>query len=171
MFTFVKVNLTFGVIMPEKINLTERQLSILRKLFAEGRVFRARRVEKNQSILAAELGITRQALSTHFRELRRLGLLRAGRGFIDLTEKATRILGEPQTQAFVLVKIEPRMRRSAYKEIKNLDVQQASRVTGSVDVILLVDRSKLNRLLEALSRMPGVKETSAHMVLAPLVKE
>jgi DNA-binding Lrp family transcriptional regulator len=157
--------------MPEKADLTERQLSILRKLFAESKVFRSRRIEKNQSTLAAELGITRQALSAHFRELRRLGLLRTGRGFIDLTEKATRILGEPQSQAFVLVKIEPRKRRAAYEEIKNLDVQQAFRVTGSVDVIVLADRLKLNKLLEALSRVPGVKETSAHLVLAPLVRE
>ncbi len=156
--------------MPEKICLTERQLSILRKLFAEGKVFRARRVEKNQNTLAAELGITRQALSAHFRELRKLGLLRAGREFIDLTEKATSILGESQSQAFVLVKIEPRLRRVAYKEIKDLDVQQAFRVTGGVDVIVLADRSKLNKLLESLSRVPGVKETSAHLVLAPLVK-
>lgn len=151
--------------------MTERQLSILRKLFAESKVFRSRRIEKNQSTLAAELGITRQALSAHFRELRRLGLLRTGRGFIDLTEKTTRILGEPQSQAFVLVKIEPRKRRAAYEEIKNLNVQQAFRVTGSVDVIVLADRLKLNKLLEALSRVPGVKETSAHLVLAPLVKE
>jgi len=157
--------------MPEKVDMTERQLSILRKLFAESKVFRSRRIEKNQSTLAAELGITRQALSAHFRELRRLGLLRTGRGFIDLTEKTTRILGEPQSQAFVLVKIEPRKRRAAYEEIKNLNVQQAFRVTGSVDVIVLADRLKLNKLLEALSRVPGVKETSAHLVLAPLVKE
>lgn len=157
--------------MSEKADLTERQLSILRKLFAESKVFRSRRIEKNQSTLAAELGITRQALSAHFREFRRLGLLRTGRGFIDLTEKATRIFGEPQSQAFVLVKIEPRKRRAAYEEIKNLDVQQAFRVTGSVDVIVLADRLKLNKLLEALSRVPGVKETSAHLVLAPLVRE
>jgi DNA-binding Lrp family transcriptional regulator len=157
--------------MPEKVDMTERQLSILRKLFAESKVFRSRRVEKNQSTIAAELGITRQALSAHFRELRKLGLLRTGRGFIDLTEKTTRILGEPQSQAFVLVKIEPRKRRAAYEEIKNLNVQQAFRVTGSVDVIVLADRLKLNKLLDALSRVPGVKETSAHLVLAPLVKE
>jgi len=157
--------------MQEKADVTERQLSILRKLFAESKVFRSRRVEKNQSTMAAELGITRQALSAHFRELRKLGLLRTGRGFIDLTEKTTRILGEPQSQAFVLIKIEPRKRRAAYEEIKNLNVQQAFRVTGSVDVIVLADRLKLNKLLEALSRVPGVKETSAHLVLAPLVRE
>jgi DNA-binding Lrp family transcriptional regulator len=157
--------------MQDKADLTERQLSILRKLFAESKVFRSRRIEKNQSTMAAEFGITRQALSAHFRELRKLGLLRTGRGFIDLTEKTTRILGEPQSQAFVLIKIEPRKRRAAYEEIKNLNVQQAFRVTGSVDVIVLADRLKLNKLLEALSRVPGVKETSAHLVLAPLVRE
>ncbi|MDH5685397.1 MAG: helix-turn-helix domain-containing protein, partial [Hadesarchaea archaeon] len=79
--------------MPKEAELTERQLSILRKLFNEGKVMRVRRVKKTQAALAEELGITRQALSSHLRELRELGLLNAGRGFIDLSEKAGHILG------------------------------------------------------------------------------
>jgi DNA-binding Lrp family transcriptional regulator len=154
--------------MSEKLELTERQLFILRKLYHEGKALRVRRVEKLQSILSSELGITRQALSGHLRELRKLGLLKTGRGFIDLTARAIDLLGEPPSQAFVLVKIEPRMRRRVYKEITELDVLQAFRVTGDVDLIVVVDRSKLDKTLKFLSGVQGVRDTSAHLVLTPL---
>ena len=156
--------------MPKEAGLTERQLSILRKLFSEGRVMRVRRVQKTQTALAEEFGITRQALSTHLRGMRELELLNAGRGFIDLSEKAGRVLGEPPTQAFVFVKIEPKKRRNVYKEIMSLDVLQAFRVTGDVDLIIVVDRQKLDKVLKSLSAIDGVKGTSAHLVLSPLVE-
>ncbi len=72
----------------KKVELTGRQLSILRKLFDEGTQMRVRRVEKTQFALALELGITRQALSNHLRKFRELGMLSSGRGFIDISEKA-----------------------------------------------------------------------------------
>ena len=150
--------------------MTERQLSILRKLFNEGKMMRVRRVKKTQVALAKELGITRQALNNHLRELRELELLNAGRGFIDLSEKAVRVLGEPSTQAFVFAKIEPKKRRNVYKEIMSLDVLQAFRVTGDVDLIVVVDRQKLDKVLKSLSGIDGVKGTSAHLVLSPLVE-
>jgi len=150
--------------------LTERQLSILRKLFNEGKAIRVRRVKKTQAVLAKEFGITRQALSSHLRELRELGILNAGRGFIDLSEKAERILEEPPTQAFVFAKVEPKKRRNVYKEIMSLDVLQAFRVTGDVDLIVVVDRQKLDEVLKSLSGINGVKGTSAHLVLSPLVE-
>lgn len=154
--------------MQKEAELTERQLSILRKLLSEGKPMRVRRLEKTQAALAEEFGITRQALSSHLRELRELGLLNAGRGFIDLSEKASHILGEPPTQAFIFAKIEPKKRRSAYKEILSLDVLQAFRVTGDVDLIVIVDRQKLDKVLKMLSNIDGVKGTSAHLVLAPI---
>ena len=150
--------------------MTERQLSILRKLFNEGKAIRVRRVKKTQAVLAKEFGITRQALSSHLRELRELGILNAGRGFIDLSEKAERILEEPPTQAFVFAKVEPKKRRNVYKEIMSLDVLQAFRVTGDVDLIVVVDRQKLDEVLKSLSGINGVKGTSAHLVLSPLVE-
>ena len=156
--------------MSDEAELTERQLSILRKLFNEGKLMRVRRVKKTQAALAEELGITRQALSSHLRELRELELLNAGRGFIDLSEKAGRILGEPPTQAFVFAKIEPKKRRNVYKEIMSMDVLQAFRVTGDVDLIVVVDRQKLDKVLKSLSGIDGVKGTSAHLVLSPLVE-
>lgn len=156
--------------MPKEAKLTERQLSILRKLFNEGKVMRVRRVKKTQAALAEELGITRQALSSHLRELRELELLNAGRGFIDLSEKSGNILGGAPTQAFVFAKIEPKKRHNVYKEIMSLDVLQAFRVTGNVDLIIVVDRQKLDKVLKSLSGIDGVKGTSAHLVLSSLVE-
>jgi DNA-binding Lrp family transcriptional regulator len=138
----------------------------LRKLFSEGKPVHARRVEKKQEQLAAELGITRQALGTHLRELRRVGLLKTGRGFIDLTEGSTHVLGEPSSRAFVFATIEPKLRRRAYQAITSLDVLQAFRVTGDVDLVVVVERQKLDKVLKSISGIPGVRKTSAHLVLA-----
>lgn len=156
--------------MRKGIEPTGRQLFILRKLFSEGNMLQVRRIEKTQAALSAEFGITRQALSSHLRELRRLDLINTGRGFIDLTHKAVRMLGESSGQAFVFVKIEPKMRRKAYKEIMALDVLQAFRVTGDVDLIITVDRLKLDKVLKSLSSISGIKGTSAHLILAPLME-
>ncbi|KUO42122.1 MAG: AsnC family transcriptional regulator [Hadesarchaea archaeon YNP_N21] len=157
--------------MPEKIELKERQLSILRKLLKEGKTLRIKRVEKNQFELANELGITRQALSGHLRELKKLGLLTTGRGFIDLTQKTMRMLGEKSDLAFIFAKIEPKLRRKAYNEISELDVFQIYRVTGDVDLIIQVERSKLDKVLKSLSQIKGVQSTSTHIVLNQLVGE
>lgn len=132
---------------------------------------RVRRVGKTQAALAGELGITRQALSSHLRELRERGLLNSGRGFIDILEGATFALGEPPTQAFIFVRVEPKMRHSAYKEIMALDVLQAHRVTGDIDLVLVVDRQKLNPILKSLSNIRGMRDTSAHIVVSSLVEE
>lgn len=156
--------------MPKKSELTERQLFILRKLLAESKAMQVWRIDKTQAKLCLELGITRQALSNHLRELRKLGLLNTGRGFIDLTERAARMLEGLPNRSFVFVKIEPRMRNKAYREIKSLDIIQAFRVTGDVDVVMIVDRSKLDKVLKSLSTIDGVKETSAHLIIAPLVE-
>lgn len=45
-----------------------------------------RRVKKTQFELAAEIGISRQALSNHLRKFREMGLVSQGREFIDLSE-------------------------------------------------------------------------------------
>lgn len=157
--------------MQGKIELKERQLSILRKLLKESRMLRIKRVDKSQFELASELGITRQALSGHLRELRKMGLLTTGRGFIDLTQKAMRMLGEKSDQAFIFAKIEPKLRRMAYNEISELDVLQVYRVTGDVDLIIQVDRSKLDKVLKSLSKIKGVESTSTHIVLDQLIGE
>ena len=80
--------------MDEEHLLTSRQFELLEKFYEEGKTIEVRTVKKSQDEIASELGITRQALATHLRTLKVLGFIRTGFGFIDLTEKALKLLGE-----------------------------------------------------------------------------
>ncbi|MCD6509406.1 MAG: Lrp/AsnC family transcriptional regulator [Thermoprotei archaeon] len=149
----------------KRVTLTEKQLRLLHMLFGMSKALRVYTVEKSQDMLAKELGITRQALNIHLRRLKEEGLIRTGRGFIDLTEKALRVLKAEAASAFVLIKVEPKLRQEAYKRISELPVEKLYRVTGGIDLIAMVDQSKLDSFLRGLSTVEGVRETSAHVVI------
>ncbi|CUX77109.1 Lrp/AsnC family transcriptional regulator [Thermococcus chitonophagus] len=152
----------------EKIELTNRQVELLRKLYREGKTIEVHTVEKTQDELAEELGITRQALSNHLKVLKELGYIRTGRGFIDLTEKALELLGEKRGDVFIFVKIEPTKRKHVYDAIKKLRVKKIYRVTGDIDLIIEADKSRLDEILEEIAALDGVKETITHVVLGIL---
>ncbi|AEC51631.1 AsnC family transcriptional regulator [Pyrococcus sp. NA2] len=151
-----------------KVELTNRQIELLRKLYREGKTIEVHTVEKTQDELAEELGITRQALSNHLKVLKELGYIRTGRGFIDLTEKALELLGEKRGDVFIFVKIEPTKRKQVYSTIKKLRVKKIYRVTGDIDLIIEADKSKLDEILEEIAALDGVKETVTHVVLGVL---
>jgi len=151
------------------IKLTEKQLTILKYLLENSQGMEIFIVNKSQSELAKELGITRQALNVHLRKLREEGLIKTGRGFIMLTEKALEILGMRSAEVFVLVKVEPRARNQTYARIvKTLPVEKVYRVTGEIDLIVIVNQSKLDEFLKQISRIEGVKETVTHVVIETL---
>mgnify|MGYP000380218352 FL=1 len=151
------------------IKLTEKQLTILKYLLENSQGMEIFIVNKSQSELARELGITRQALNVHLRKLREEGLIKTGRGFIMLTEKALEILGMRSAEVFVLVKVEPRARNQTYARIvKTLPVEKVYRVTGEIDLIVVVNQSKLDEFLKQISRIEGVKETVTHVVIETL---
>ncbi|MFA4646979.1 Lrp/AsnC family transcriptional regulator [Pyrococcus kukulkanii] len=152
----------------EKVELTNRQVELLRKLYREGKTIEVHTVEKTQDELAEELGITRQALSNHLKVLKELGYIRTGRGFIDLTEKALELLGEKRGDVFIFVKIEPTKRKHVYDAIKKLRVKKVYRVTGDIDLIIEADKSRLDEILEEIAALEGVKETITHVVLGLL---
>ena len=152
----------------EEISLTERQLKILRLLYEKSRSLHVYTVDKSQEELARELNITRQALNIHLRKLKEAGIIRTGRGFIDLTEKALKLLGLQTATAFVLIKVEPAKRREAYESISKLPAEKIYRVTGEVDLIAVVNQAKLDEFLKSVSLIDGIKETSAHIVLEPI---
>ncbi|AMM53121.1 Lrp/AsnC family transcriptional regulator [Pyrococcus kukulkanii] len=152
----------------EKVELTNRQVELLRKLYREGKTIEVHTVEKTQDELAEELGITRQALSNHLKVLKELGYIRTGRGFIDLTEKALELLGEKRGDVFIFVKIEPTKRKHVYDAIKKLRVKKIYRVTGDIDLIIEADKSRLDEILEEIAALDGVKETVTHVVLGVL---
>ncbi len=152
----------------ERISLTEKQLRLLNMLFNMSKALRVYTVEKSQDTLAKELGITRQALNIHLRRLKEEGLIRTGRGFIDLTEKALKVLKAEATSAFVLIRVEPKFRQEVYKKVLKLPAEKIYRVTGEIDLIAIVGQSRLDSFLKELSAIEGVRETSAHIVIEAL---
>jgi len=167
-FTYVR-----GDAMPKSeqinISLTERQRLLLFKLYESSKSMTVYTVNKSQSELAKELGITRQALSIHLRKFKDEGLIRTGRGFIDLTEKALKVLNIRSADTFVFIKVHPQMRTIAYEKIKRIpNVSKLFRVTGEVDLIALVDQSTLDSFLRNVSQIDGVVSTSAHIVIETL---
>jgi len=84
--------------------ITQRQREILYKLYLMSRGIKVYTVDKPQSELAKELGITRQALNMHLHRLREEELVRTGRGFIELTTKALEFLGVERANSFIFVK-------------------------------------------------------------------
>jgi len=151
--------------------LTDRQFEILKKLYESGRPVKVYSIQKTQKKLADELGITRQALSNHLRKLREMGFVRTGRGFIDLTEKALATLGEEGADAFVFIKVLPQFRNEAYSQIQKIGVSNLYRVTGEIDLIALLSRTRLDEFLREVSKIKGVVETSAHIILEELSRK
>jgi len=150
------------------IRLTEKQLQLLKLLLSKSVPMQVFTVQETQNELARELGVTRQALNVHLRRLREEGLVRTGRGFIDLTEKALEVIGVKAADVFVLIKVEPRLRSQAYMKIKSLPVEKIYRVTGDIDLIVLVNQAKLDEFLREASKIEGVKETITHVVIESL---
>ncbi|HDO21057.1 MAG: Lrp/AsnC family transcriptional regulator [archaeon GB-1867-097] len=150
-------------------SLTERQRYLLTKLLEDSKAVNVHTVYKSQNELAREMGITRQALSIHLRKFKEAGLIRTGRGFIDLTDKALQLLEVKSVDAFVFIKVKPQMRVEAYKEIKKiLEAEKIYRVTGDVDIVAIVDQTKLSKFLKKVSKVEGVISTSAHVVVEKL---
>ena len=149
-------------------HLTEKQIEILRTLQAESKLMKVFTVEENQSALAKKLGITRQALNVHLRKLKEAGFIRTGRGFIDLTDKALEALGVRTAEAFVAVKIEPRARNQAYSRIKMLPVERVYRVTGDIDLLVVINQALLDDFLKQVSKIEGVKDTTTYVVIERL---
>jgi len=153
--------------MVNKNTLTRRQIELLEKFYKESKAIEVHTVEKTQYEIASELKVTRQALSSYLRTLKELGFIRTGRGFVDLTEKALKLL-DKKKEVFILVKIEPTKRREVYEAIRRFKVKHVYRVTGDVDLIIKVDNGRLDEILEKISSLKGVKETTTYVIFETL---
>jgi DNA-binding Lrp family transcriptional regulator len=122
-------------------------------------------IQTRQSELAKELGITRQALNVHLRKLRDDNYIRTGRGFIDITEKGLRVLGLSANPTFVFIKVSPQKRSEAYDGICKLPIQRVFRVAGDMDLVIIVDRDKLDEVLRQISQIDGVEDTRSYMTI------
>lgn len=145
--------------------LSGRPLRLLRMLYAQGRPATTYTLHVKQSELAKQLEISRQALNVHLRKLRDEGLIRTGRGFIDVTEKGLGALGVSPNPAFVFIKVSPLKREEAYGEIVKFPIQRIFRVAGDMDAILIVEREKLDETLRKLAFVEGVQETKSYVAI------
>ncbi len=144
---------------------TEKQLRVLRKLYESSKSLKVHSALKTQEELAKELGISRQALSMHLRQLREQGLIRTGRGFIDLTDRALAEIGRLGEEAFVLVRVEPKHRGDVYRKLCTSPVERVYRVAGEYDIIAVLRAEKLGEVLNLLGEAEGVTETASHVVI------
>jgi DNA-binding Lrp family transcriptional regulator len=151
-----------------KRDIGSRSVNILRTLYDRSNPITTFTVKSRQNELAQELGITRQALNVHLRKLRDEGCIRTGRGFIDITDNGLKLLGFSSTPAFVFIKIEPHMRSEAYGALLKFPIQRAFRVAGDMDIVIVVDRDKIDKVLAKVSQIPGVEDTKSYLAIEPL---
>jgi len=156
-----------GEVTPAEIErqLTERQLQVLQYLLKKAMPLKVYTVYADQDELARELGMTRQALSVHLKKLKDFGLIRTGREFVDVTDKALRVLRMSSNEAVILVKVQPRYRGIIYEKVKELPVEKAYRVSGDYDLILITREVNVNDILRVLSMMEGVEDTRTFISL------
>ncbi len=145
--------------------LTRRSMQLLRLFHDKGETRRTHTLQAKQDELAKELGVSRQALNVHLRKLREAKFVRTGRGFIDITEKGLEALGFPLSPAFVLIKISPTKRFAVYDRIKELPIEEAYRIAGEVDALLIVEREKLDETLKRLYSVEGIKDTRSYVAI------
>ena len=148
--------------------LTGRPVQLLRMLYERGNPVTTYTLRIKQSELAAQLGISRQALNVHLRKLRDKGYIRTGRGFIDVTEKGLNLLGISTNPAFVFLKISPLKRTEAYEKIFQFPIQRVFRVAGDMDAILVIQREKLDEALKRLANVKGVLDTRTYIAIQTL---
>lgn len=156
-----------GEVAPAEIErqLTERQLQVLQYLLRKAVPLKVYTVYADQDELARELGMTRQALSVHLKKLKDFGLIRTGREFVDITEKALRVLRMSSNEAIILVKVQPRYRSIIYEKIKDLPIEKAYRVSGDYDLVIITREVNVNDILRVLSMMEGIDDTKTFISL------
>jgi len=142
-----------------------KPLRLLRMLYDSGKATTTYTLNMKQSDLAKQLNISRQALNVHLRKLRTQGLIRTGRGFIDVTEKGLAVIGVSVNPAFVFIKVSPFKRVQAYKEMMQFPVERIYRVTGDMDAIIQVGRESLDEALKRVAELEGVEATRSYITI------
>ena len=148
--------------------LSGRPLRLLRMLYANGKSEKSYSINVKQSELAKQLDISRQALSSHLRKLRRNGYIRTGRGFIDITEKGLAVLGASTNPVFVFIKVSSLKQDEVCQKLQEFPIQQIFRVKGDMDAVLIVELEKLDETLKKLSAIEGIEETKSYMTIEAL---
>jgi len=90
-----------------------------------------------------------------------MGLVQVGRGFVNLTNEAEMALGHDTNTVIVEVRISPEKRPDAIRSIIDLPAMTILRVAGDSDIVLIVQRHELDKVLASLSAIDGVLETKS----------
>jgi len=155
--------MTFEERRRSKRILTGRPLRLLYSLYAQGRPSTVYTIKIRQRELAERLGVTRQALNIHLRELRNRGCIRTGRGFIDITEEGLGLLGGSANVTFVFIRVSASKSEEVYQKMANLPVRRIYRVAGDMDALLILDRERLREVLQKLTSMDEVEDTKTYI--------
>ncbi len=147
------------------VKITERQYDFIKMFENQGSVQRVLTVTTSQAELSRTLGITRQALHTHLRNLKDEGLIRTGRGFIDLTEKALEFLETKTGKAYIVIKTDPQKRKEVFDSVSQLKFHKLCRTTGGADIIVTVERKDLDSAIGEIQKMEGIREANTHILL------
>lgn len=147
------------------VKITERQYQLVKMFENQGSVQRVCTVITSQADLSQKLGITRQALHTHLKSLKEEGLIRTGRGFIDLTEKALEFLETRTGEAYIVIRTDPQKRREVFSKISQLKFHKLCKTTGDADIIITVERKHLDDAIEEIQKMEGIREATTHLLL------
>ncbi len=148
--------------------LTRKTSQILKLLWENGDRKIVYSFYAKQIDFARKLNVTRQALSVHFKRLRESGFVQVGRGFVNVTEDGLKAIGYNSNPVIVTVRISPQKRLDAFAKIKGLPTVETFRVTGDVDVVLVLEQEKLDEVLGALSGVDGVIETKSFVSIENL---
>ena len=147
------------------VKITERQYELVKMFENQGSVQRVCRVTTSQAALSQRLGITRQALHTHLKNLKDEGLIQTGRGFIDLTEKALEFLETKTGEVYIVIRTDPQKRREVFNKVSQLEFHKLCRTTGDADIIITVERKNLDNAIGEIQKMEGIQETTTHILL------
>lgn len=149
----------------KEVKITDRQYELLKMFSNIGTTKKVCTIRTTHQELSDKLGISRQALSIHLRRLKREGLIRTGRGFLDLTDKALEFLEKKTGEAYIIIKSNKRERKKVLDEVLKLPMEKICRVAGDSDVIVKIDRSKLDDALNMIDGVKGIQELTTHIVL------
>ena len=139
--------------------LTKKSLHVLRLLCQNGDRRTILTSELTQPELARKLRITRQALSIHVKRLTELGFVQVGRGFMNVTEKGLKAVGQNWNPVILIVRVAPQNQLGALEKIKKLPASQTFRVAGDADFAILIEQGNLDQVLSSLYAIEGVIET------------
>ena len=127
-------------------DLTYRRTQILNYLLKRARPTTVYTINKDQDEIAKELGITRPALASYLRRFNNLGLVRTGFGFLDITDKAVRMLEKRTNDVIIFMKT--RQREKVCEKLKEFPAR-VLKLADEFDVVVITDKNTLEKIVDA----------------------